>query len=182
MAKNERELDNEEHPHDLVAQAWFDPEEKKLRQRYCLGFVNSGHLVISKSRKYRVLNLYWVDPAEDASYSVQLNLLMQMMRSLSAIRAKREVSPFPYEPYQGEYNREGQLFLCNLADGEYVVETEKPNREILYQIVDTEPSPVPRQGSEQVREQGAGAAPVKKPVARVKLKARHERGWVSNVR
>ena len=178
------ELDpvDDEKRNQLLAEEWFDPEEKKLRQRYCLGFVNSGHLVISKSRKYRVLNLYWVDPAEDATYSVHLNLLMHMMRSLSAIRAKREVSPVPYEPYQGEYNREGQLFLCNLADGEYVVETEKPNREILYQIVDTGPSPVPRHGQGQGSEQEAGAAPGKKPVSRVKLKARHERGWVSNVR
>jgi hypothetical protein len=159
----------------LLSEDWFDPEEKKLRQRYCLGFVNTGHLVISKSRKYRVLNLYWVNPAHDATYSVHLNVLMQMMRSLTAIRAKRDVSPVRYEPYRGEYNREGQLFICNLADGEYVVETERPNREILYQIVDTVPSPVPRQGSGQVREQGAGAAPVKKPVPRVELKARQRR-------
>jgi hypothetical protein len=172
------ELDpvDDEKRNQLLAEEWFDPEEKRLRQRYCLGFVNTGHLFISKSRKYRVLNLYWVDPAEDATYSVHLQLLMQMMRSLSAIGAKRDVSPVPYEPYQGEFNREGQLFICNLADGEYVVETEKPHREILYQIVDTEPSPVPRQGSEPGVDQGAGAAPVKKPVSRVKLKARHERG------
>jgi hypothetical protein len=85
--------------------------------------------------------------------------------------APPDVSPVPYEPYQGEFNPEGQLFLCNLADGEYVVETEKPNLEILYQIVDTERSPVVR----QVREPEAGAEPVKKPVSRVKLKAREER-------
>jgi hypothetical protein len=89
------------------------------------------------------------------------------MRALSAIRANRAVSPVPYEPFQGEYNREGQLFICNLADGEYLVETEKPNREILYQLVDMEPSPVVRQEPE--------AASVIKPVHRVKLKPREER-------
>jgi len=89
------------------------------------------------------------------------------MRALSAIRAKRAVPPVPYEPLQGEFNREGQLFICNLADGEYVVETEKPNREILYQLVDAEREPVMRQGAE--------AASVMKPVHRVKLKPREER-------
>jgi hypothetical protein len=166
---------HDEKRNELLAEEWFDPEEKKLRQRYCLGFVNTGHLFISKSTKYRVLNLYWVDPADNATYSVHLNLLMNMMRSLSAVRAKRDVSQVPYEPYQGEYNREGQLFLCNLADGEYVVETEKPNREVLYQIVDTEPAPVVGQVTRQGVEQEAGAASVKKHVFRVTLKSRAER-------
>ena len=60
---------DDEKRNQLLAEDWFDPEEKKLTQRYCLGFVNTGHLVISK-KKYRVLNLYWVDPADNATYSV----------------------------------------------------------------------------------------------------------------
>ena len=48
---------------------------------------------------------------------------------------------------------------------------KKPHREILYQIVDTERSPVGRQGSGREPE----AASVMKPVHRIKLKPHEER-------
>jgi hypothetical protein len=103
----------------LEALDWYDEDDKKLKKRFFLGGVNGGSLIIR--RNSRGLRLF-VRGTEIRTHPYLVDL-MNVSRSLVAIAAGRQVYD-QYEPVptEGRFARDDEYFLCNLAEGEYIID------------------------------------------------------------
>jgi hypothetical protein len=103
----------------LEALDWYDEDDKKLKKRFFLGGVNGGRLIIR--RNSRGLRLFV--RGTDIRTHPYLVDLMNVSRSLVALAAGRLVyDEYQPVPTEGRFARDDEYFLCNLAEGEYIID------------------------------------------------------------